>query len=337
MWFLIETATLATLLYYTLRNAAPLMLAAVGGTFTERTGVINIALEGIMIFGAFFSTAVTILTNNAWLGVLSAVGSGFLLSYIHGVVSIKFKADQVVSGVAINLLAAGLTAFLMKAIFDMGGQLILGSAPRLPAWSLPDLLWRIPFFGFWLKNSLPGSWVVFLDTSLGGQTPGVYVAFFVVTIAHLVLFRTPLGLRIRSVGEHPRAADTLGVNVQRTRYLGVLISGVLAGFAGAILTISPGSSGFLVGMVAGRGFIALAAMIFGKWTPLGAMGACLLFGLTDAFRISASVVFRNLPLMQIIPSQLFAILPYIVTMLALAGFVGRSNPPAAIGKPYETE
>jgi general nucleoside transport system permease protein len=334
---MIETVTIATVVYYTLRNAAPLMLAAVGGTFTERTGVINIALEGIMVVGAFFATAVTLLTNNAWLGVLTAVVCGFLLSFIHALVSIKFKADQVVSGVAINLLAAGLTAFLMKAIFDLGGQLILGTAPRLPSWSLPGLIWKIPIIGSWLESSLPQSLVQFLNISLGDQTPGVYVAFIIVAIGHLVLFYTPMGLRIRAVGEHPRAADTLGVNVIFTRYLGVLISGVLAGFAGAMLTVSPGSSGFIVGMVAGRGFIALAAMIFGKWTPIGAMGACLLFGLSDAFRISASIVFRDLPLMQAIPSQLFALLPYIVTMLALAGLVGRSTPPASIGVPYETE
>ncbi len=334
---MIEAATLATVLYYTLRNAAPLMLTAVGGTFTERSGVINIALEGIMIIGAFTAAAVTILTQNAWLGVLSAVLAGLFLAYLHGLVSIKFKADQVVSGVAINLLAAGLASFLMKAVFDQGGQLILGTAPRLPAWSLPDLIWKIPLVGKALHTVLPDSWMAFLNTSLGNQAPGVYIAFLVVMAAHIVLFKTPLGLRIRAVGEHPRAADTLGVNVRRTRYIGVLMSGLLAGFAGSVLTISPGSSGFVVGMVAGRGFIALAAMIFGKWTPLGAMGACLLFGLTDAFRISAGIVFRDLPWMQAIPSQLFALLPYIVTMLVLAGFIGRATPPAAIGVPYETE
>ncbi|HOL15361.1 MAG TPA: ABC transporter permease [Bacillota bacterium] len=334
---MIETTALAALIYYMLRNAAPLMLTAVGGTFTERTGVINIALEGIMTVGAFFAAAVTMLTNNAWLGVLASVVTGLIISYLHGLVCIRFKANQVVSGVAINILAAGLTSFLMKAIFGSGGQLIMGDAPRLPVWSLTKLILGIPGLGRLIQAVIPENWIRFFDESIGSQVPGVYIAFIIVIIAQIILFKTPLGLRIRAVGEHPRAADTLGVNVPQMRYIGVLCSGLLAGFAGSILSISPGASGFMVGMVAGRGFIALAAMIFGKWTPVGAMGACLLFGLSEAVRVSASVILRDLPWMQVIPSQLLALLPYIVTMLALAGFVGRSTPPAASGIPYESE
>lgn len=343
---MIEAAAIASIVYYTLRNAAPLMLAAVGGTFTERTGVINIALEGIMITGAFFAAAMT-MTSHAfllkvaptvahyapWIGVLSAVIMGAVMSLLHAVVSIKFKANQVVSGVAINLLAAGLTSFLMRAVYDSGGQLILGAAPRLPNWSLDGffrLFASIPYLGDWLNSPH------FLR-AVSNHAPGIFIAFMVVIVAQIILFKTPLGLRMRAVGEHPKAADTLGVNVPRIRYLGVILSGVLAGFAGSILTISHGMSGFVVGMVAGRGFIALAAMIFGKWTPLGAMGACLLFGFADAIRVTTSIVFRAFPLMQAIPSQLFALLPYVITMLALAGIVGRSTPPAASGVPYDTE
>lgn len=343
---MIEAAAIASIVFYTLRNAAPLMLAAVGGTFTERTGVINIALEGIMITGAFFAAAMT-MSSHAWLlrvaptlatlapwvGVLSAIVMGALIALLHAVVSIRFKANQVVSGVAINLLAAGLTSFLMRAVYDSGGQLVLGTAPRLPNWSL-DWFFRlfapIPFIGDWLNNPH------FLR-AVSNHAPGIYIAFIVVVVAQVVLFKTTLGLRMRAVGEHPKAADSLGVNVPRIRYLGVILSGVLAGFAGSILTISYGMSGFVVGMVAGRGFIALAAMIFGKWTPLGAMAACLLFGFADAIRVTTSIVFRSFPLIQAIPAQLFALLPYVVTMLALAGIVGRSTPPAAIGVPYDSK
>lgn len=343
---MIEAAAIASIIFYTLRNAAPLMLAAVGGTFTERTGIINIALEGIMITGAFFAAAMT-MTSHAWLlenapalaphaawfGVISSIFMGAVMAWLHAVVSIKFKANQVVSGVAINLLAVGLSSFLMRAVYDSGGQLVLGTAPRLPVWSLNRffaLFEWVPVVGDWL-NSPP-----FLQ-AVANHSPGIYIAFIVVFVAQVVLFKTPLGLRIRAVGEHPKAADTLGVNVHRTRYLGVILSGVLAGFAGSVLTISHGMSGFVVGMVAGRGFIALAAMIFGKWTPLGAMGACLLFGFTDAVRVTTSIVFRAVPFMAAIPAQLFALLPYVVTMLALAGIVGRSTPPVSIGIPYDTE
>ncbi|MTI94493.1 MAG: ABC transporter permease [Firmicutes bacterium] len=326
---MIESMAIATIIYYTLFNAAPLIFAAIGGTFTERSGVINIALEGIMVIGAFFGAAFAMTSGNPWIGVLAAVIAGAILSWLHAVVSIKFKANQVVSGTAINLLAVGVASFMMRAVYGSGGQLLLGTSPSLPRWSLSNLLAPVPILGDFMNTP-------FMTRAFGEHAPGVYLAFVAVIVGHIVLFKTPLGLRLRAVGEHPRAADTLGVNVPRMRYLGVLISGVLAGFAGSILSISPGMSGFVVGMIAGRGFIALAAMIFGKWTPFGAMGACLLFGLSTSFEVSASVLFRNVPFLQSVPSQFYTMLPYIITMLALAGFIGRSTPPAASGIPYET-
>jgi simple sugar transport system permease protein len=219
----------------------------------------------------------------------------------------------VVSGVAINILATGLSAFLMKSLFGAGGHLILEGAPKLSDWSIP-LIRDLPFIG----------------PIIGKQTPGVYLAFIAMGVSSYVLFRTPLGLRIRAVGEHPQAADTVGINVYRVRYLGVIISGVLAGFAGSILSIGIGN-GFLEGMVSGKGFIAIAAMIFGKWNPVGTMWACLLFGLAEAIQVTANLLGIT------IPSTLMATFPYILTMLVLAGVVGKATAPAASGIPYEVD
>lgn len=305
--------TITTLLYFAMRTAAVLLLAGLGGIFCERTGVVNIALDGIMTMGAFSAVAITLLTGQPWLGVLGAIIAGALIAWLHGVVSIKFRANQVISGVAINILATGLSAFLMKSIFSTGGHLLLEGVPKLKDWSIPiirDLPWIGPI--------------------IGQQTPGVYLAFILVAVSSYVLFRTPLGLRIRAVGEHPHAADTVGINVYRIRYLGVLISGVMAGFAGSVLSIGIGS-GFLEGMVSGKGFIAIAAMIFGKWNPVGTMLACLLFGLAEAIQVSANLIGIT------IPSTLMATFPYILTMLVLAGLVGKATGPAASGIPYEVD
>jgi len=307
--------TITTLLFFAVRSAAVLLLAALGGIFSEQTGVVNIALEGMITFGSFAAVAVTILTNQPWLGVLAAILAGMLMAALHGILSIRFKANQVISGTAINILAVALSSFLMKSIFDQGGHLLLDKAPKVADWSIPfirDLPWIGPI--------------------LGTHSPGVYLAFVLTGVTHFVLFHTPLGLRMRAVGEHPHAADTVGINVYRIRYLGVLLSGALAGFAGSVLSIGIGTA-FLENMAAGRGFIALAAVIFGKWTPLGTMAACLLFGVSEAIQVTSNL----LGIGQYIPSSLMATFPYIITMLALAGFVGRTVGPAASGQPYEVD
>lgn len=307
--------TVTTLLFFAVRSAAVLTLAGLGGIFSERTGVVNIALEGMITFGSFAAVAVTLLTKQPWLGVIAAIVAGALMAALHAVLSIRFKANQVISGTAINILAAGLSSFLMKSIFDQGGHLLLEGAPKLADWSIPfvkDLPW--------------------IGKILGTHTPGVYLAFILAGVTHYVLFHTPLGLRIRAVGEHPHAADTVGINVYRTRYLGVILSGVLAGFAGSVLSIGIGSA-FIENMASGRGFIALAAVIFGKWTPFGLMAACLLFGLSEAVQVTSNLIGIG----QYIPSNVMATFPYIITMLALAGLVGRTVGPAASGQPYDVD
>ncbi len=301
----------------TIRAAAPLILAALGGIFSERSGVVNIALEGIMLIGAFFAMMISYFGAQFGLpplvsaisGMVGAIIFGFLISMIHAVVSIRFRADQVVSGVAINILALGLTGFLLQLIFQTSGN--SPSVPNLSAAPIPGLA-NIPIVGDIFFN----------------QPPIVYIALIAVPVSSFVLFRTPLGLRLRSVGEHPKAADTVGVNVFSLRYLGVGLSGVLAGLGGAYLSIGQLNI-FTEGMTNGRGFIALAAVIFGKWNPWGALGACLLFGFADAVQISLQNAGVN------IPSDFLLMLPYVLTLVALAGFIGRSNPPAASGVPYE--
>lgn len=301
----------------TVRAATPLILAALGGIFSERSGVVNIALEGIMLIGAFFAMLISYLGQQMGLppfvsalsGAIGAMVFGFLISMIHAVVSIRYRADQVVSGVAINILALGLTGFLLQQIFNTSGN--SPSVPNLPAAPIP------------LLSSIPVLGPIFFN-----QPPIVYAALIAVPVSAFVLFRTPLGLRIRAVGEHPKAADTVGINVFRLRYLGVAVSGVLAGLGGAYLSLGQLNI-FTEGMTNGRGFIALAAVIFGKWNPWGALGACLLFGLADAVQISLQNAGVN------IPSDFLLMLPYVLTLVALAGFIGRSNPPAASGVPYE--
>ncbi len=301
----------------TIRAATPLALAALGGIFSERSGVVNIALEGIMLIGAFFAMLVSFYGAQSGLpplvsaiaGAVGAIVFGFLVSMIHAVVSIRFRADQVVSGVAINILALGLTGFLLQLIFQTSGN--SPSVPNLSAAPIPGLA-TIPVVG-----------AIFFN-----QPPIVYLALIAVPVSAFVLFRTPLGLRLRAVGEHPKAADTVGINVFQLRYLGVGLSGVLAGLGGAYLSIGQLNI-FTEGMTNGRGFIALAAVIFGKWNPWGALGACLLFGFADAVQISL----QNAGVR--IPSDFLLMLPYILTLVALAGFIGRSTPPAADGVPYE--
>ena len=283
-----------TLLMATLRSATPLVLAALGGIYAERSGVVNIALEGKMLTGAFAAVVVAYYTGNPWLGVLAAILTGGVMAYIFAVVSIKYQANQVVSGVAINMLAAGLTVFMMHVFF--------GTAGTSPA------VTRLP--------------------TIGPFTPLVYVAPLLVVVTFVVLYRTPWGLRIRAVGEHPKAAATVGINVINIRYACVVLSGMLAGVAGAHLSIGT-LSVFVRDMTAGRGFIALAAMIFGKWHPLGALAASLLFGFSEALQMRLQG--------GGIPGQLIQAVPYVFTMIVLAGFVGRATAPAALGEPFRKE
>src|SRR6267378_3770851 len=297
------------LLLSTIRLATPLILAALGGMFSERSGVINIALEGMMLAGAFTAAAVTWAVGNPWVGLLAGVGAGLVLASIHALACIRYKADQVVTGTAINILMIGLPGFLSGAFF-----LSSGSTPQLPREQL------IP------------------------RTP-IVIAFVMVFVTWYVLYKTPFGLRLRSVGENPEAADAAGVRVARMRYAGVLLSGVLAGIGGAYLSIGQ-SSLFTRNMTSGRGFIALAALIFGKWRPVQTLLACLLFGFTEAVSIQMQgaiklpAFFAHLlrqPPGDDIPIQFIQMVPYLLTIIVLAGFIGSSRPPRALGIPYQKE
>ena len=296
-----------SLLWSTIRLATPLILAALGGMFSERSGVINIALEGKMLAGAFTAAAVTYAADakfgmgnaSPWIGLLAAIVAGLFIAAIYAVTCIRFKADQVVSGAAINILMFGMPGFLSGAFF-----LSSGSTPQLPKEHLIPL------------------------------TP-IVIAFAMVAVSWYVMYRTPFGLRLRSVGEKPEAADAAGVSVNRIRYCGVLIAGVLAGIGGAYLSIGQ-SSLFTRNMTAGRGFIALAALIFGKWRPIQTMLACLLFGFTEAISIQMQGAVK-LPSGEDIPVQFIQMVPYVLTIIVLAGFIGSSRPPKALGIPYQKE
>jgi len=292
----------------TLAAAVLLLLPALGGVISERSGVVNIAMVGMMLTGAFFAVVADLAWHNAWLATGVAVLAGAAMATIHAVVSIQFRADQIVSGIAINIFAAGLTVFLVNRIYGLQDVGHVGPTEGLPYINVPGLD-QIPFFG-----------KVFFQ-----QNVVVYMALVLLVVVHVVLFRTRLGLRIRAVGEHPQAADTAGLNVYAIRYSSVITSGLLSGLAGAFLAIGV-SNTFVPNMTDGRGYIALAAMIFGKWTPFGAFMACLIFGLGQA-------VYDNNSIIHVSP-YLLSMLPYILTLVVLAGLVGRSTPPAADGLPY---
>jgi len=297
------------LLVATLRMATPLIFGAIGGMFSERSGVMNIGLEGMMLMGAFGAGITSLITGNAWLGVLIGATVGGVMGTIHAVMCIRFKANQVVIATGINIMAMGIPALIL--------QTYLGNPGRTPiVASLADI--SIPV----LKD------IPILGQLLGTLNPLTYVALLLVPLSHVILFKTSFGLRIRAVGHHPRAADTLGINVYAVRYICVISSGVLAGLGGAYLALGQLAM-FVNGMTAGRGFIALAAMIFGKWTPLGGFGAALLFGFADGLQMTAQA--HGIP----IPSDFLLMIPYVLTMIALAGFVRKASPPTAIGIPYE--
>jgi simple sugar transport system permease protein len=301
---------LAGLIRSALVKAVPLTLGALSGVLCERSGVVNIAIEGMMLTGAFVGALVGSLTN-IWIGLLAAVLSGGLLAAVLAVLSIKYKTDQIISGTVINIFATGLTSFLSARFLQKYQE--LNNPGRFPIIDIP-ILSDIPFIGpIMFRHNM------FIYA--------VYIFLIVMTIA---LYHTRWGLRTRSVGEHPKAADTLGINVFRTRYLSVILGGFMAGFGGAYFTL--GSVGrFDEVMTAGRGFIGLAAMIFGNWNPFGSFSAGLLFGFFDA--LSSKLTILKIP----IPSEIMLMFPYIATMVILAGVVGRGQMPAADGQPYEKE
>lgn len=301
----------------TLLWAAPLIFTALGGNFSERSGIVNIGLEGLMVIGAFtaivFNLAFDQTLGNLtpWISLLVAMVVGALLSVLHAVASITFRADQTVSGVAINLLAVGVALFLVKLFYGKGQtDIIQKGFSKIDIPVLSD----IPVLGkLFFSNTYYTS----------------FVAIIVAFIAWFVMFKTPFGLRLRAVGEHPMAADTMGINVTRMRYIGVIISGALGGIGGGVYAQSI-SSDFSHATISGQGFMALAALIFGKWHPLGAMGAALFFG----FAQSLSIIGSSLPLLENIPNVYLLIAPYILTILALTGFIGRAEGPKALGTPY---
>ncbi len=292
----------------TLTAAILLLLPALGGVISERSGVVNIAMEGMMLMAAFFAVWADLMWHNPWLATVVAMVAGALMALIHAVISIRFRADQIVSGIAINIFAAGLTVFLVNRIYGIQDVGHVPQSDLLPTWNIP-ILSEIPFIGQVLFQ----------------QNVIVYVALVILVLTEIVLFRTRLGLRTRAVGEHPQAADTAGLNVYAIRYSAVITSGLLCGIAGAFLSIGI-SNTFVPNMTDGRGYIALAAMIFGKWTPRGAFVACLIFGLGEAIYANNSTIH--------ISQYLLSMLPYILTLIVLAGVVGRSVPPAADGVPY---
>ncbi len=288
----------------TVRLAVPYSLAGLGGLYSERSGVINIGLEGQMLAGAFTAVAATNLLGSPWLGLVLAVVAGMLLGLIHGVVSITFKANQIVSGLAIIIFASGITVFLSWLLFNK---------TQIKA----EAGLQVPF--------LHGR--AFFDLLFSQIPPLVFLTAIIIIASHFIVFKTVFGLRLRAVGEHPQAADTLGINVVRMRYLGVIISGGLAGLAGAYLSLEHAHY-FVKGISGGRGFIGLASMIFGKWTPLGTAGAGLLFGFGEALK-------PYLP--KIVSSQFIDMIPYILTILVLTSAVGRAAGPADVGIPYSKE
>jgi len=283
-----------SILFSTIRLATPLLLAALGGLFSERAGVINIALEGLMLAGAFTSAAVTHYAGDPWIGLLAGIGAGMFVASIHAVACIRFDSNQVVTGTAINILMLGVPTLLSGALFQS-----TGSTPQIPR---DNLMPNVP----------------------------IVLAFAMVPAVWYVLYRTPFGLRLRAAGENPEATDTAGVSVARIRYAGVLLSGAFAALGGAYLAIGQ-SSLFTRNMTAGRGFIALAALIFGKWRPVQTMLACLLFGFAEAASIQMQGVIPNVRV------EYIQIIPYVLTIVVLAGFIGTSRAPRALGHPYEKE
>lgn len=320
-----DYATLIQLLDSTVRLATPLLLACLAGLFSERAGIFDIGLEGKMLAAAFFSAAVAALTGSVWVGLLAGIGASLVLSALHGVASITFRGNQLISGVAINFLAAGMTVLIAQDWFQQGGRTpsLMGGA-RFEGITLPfaEALADVPFIGPLYAELISGHSIL------------VYFALAAVPFTWWLLFRTRFGLRLRAVGENPAAVDTAGVSVVGLRYAAVAICGVLCGVAGAYLSTAL-QAGFVKDMSAGRGFIALAALIFAKWRPWYALWATLLFGLFGALETRPDVIEGLLGVKP--QGQLLGALPYLMTVIILAGFVGKAIPPRAGGEPYVKE
>jgi simple sugar transport system permease protein len=308
-----SSVDLVDVLARVIRLAAPITLGALAGLICERSGVVNIGIEGTMLFAACIGYIAAILSGSVWIGVGAAMLMGCLVSALHALLSVNFKVDQIISGTVLNLLAVGTTGYLRGAFIvpyeQRNGAAIV--AQQLPSWRIPGLS-QIPILG-----------PIFFS-----HQPITYLMLILVFVVNLLLFRTVWGLRTRAVGEHPKAADTVGIGVNRLRFWNVVASGLISGLAGAWFSLEA-TFRFDDVMTNGRGFIALAAMIFGKWTPLGAFGGALLFSSADALQIKIQGFNFGLP------RQFLQMLPYIVTLVVLAGIIGRARPPAAVGKPYE--
>lgn len=320
-----DYATIISILAATLRFATPLLLACLAGLYSERSGLFDIGLEGKMLFACFASAAAAAITGSMWVGLLAGILASLATSAVQGVASISLRGNQIIAGVAINSLAAGLTVFLGQSWFGQGGRTPpLPSGGRFPPITLPFAaeIGTIPFIG------------PIYSTVLSGHFIFVYLAFLAVPVTAYVLYRTRFGLRLRAVGENPKAVDTAGIHVNLLRYQAVVITGVLCGLAGAHLAIAQ-SAGFSNNMTAGRGYVALAALIFAKWKPVPAMFACLLFGFLDALQIRLQGV--ELPLVGEVPVQFIQALPYVLTVVLLAGFIGKATGPKAGGVPYTKE
>ena len=320
-----DFATLLQILDSTVRLATPLLFACLAGLFSERAGIFDIGLEGKMLAAAFFSAATAALTGSVWLGLLVGTVASLALSAVHGLASITFRGNQLISGVAINFLAAGLTVLIAQDWFAQGGRTpSLSGGARFESITLPfaDALSGVPVFG-----------PIYAEL-ISGHTILVYVAVLTVPSAWYILFRTRFGLRLRAVGENPGAVDTAGVSVTGLRFAAVGICGLLCGLAGSYLSTGL-QAGFVKDMSAGRGYIALAALIFAKWRPWHALGACLLFGFLQALSLRPDAV--RAVLRFEVPVQVLDALPYVLTVVILAGFVGKAIPPRAGGEPYVKE
>jgi simple sugar transport system permease protein len=307
-----KSLNLTGMLVSSIVRATPIALASLSGIYSERSGVVNIGIEGMMLMGAFSSVVFASLTGSMLVGLLVGMLIGVLMAWLHGVLSIRYKVNQIISGTGIIILALGLTSYLQRSILNIFSELN-SPGPAIAAVPIP-LLWRIPVIG-----------PIFFN-----QSPVIYLMIVLLFVTHFVMYHTRWGLRVRSVGEHPKAADTLGINVFRIRYMCVLISGAIAGLAGSYMSI--GAAGrFNEGMTAGKGFLGLAAMIFGNWNPGGAFLGSLIFGFFDSWQ-------EKLSILQVgIPVDLLGMVPYLATMVVLAGFIGRARVPAADGIPYEKQ
>ncbi|MFK7791120.1 MAG: ABC transporter permease [Devosiaceae bacterium] len=313
------------LLDSTVRLSIPLLFAALAGLYSERSGVFDIGLEGKMLAAAFAAAAIGAVTGNVWLGLMAGIGISVFLALVHGFACITARGNQIVSGVAINFLAAGITALIGHAYFSQGGRTprLEDGARFLPInWPGAEALADVPFIG------------PVYEELISGHNLLVYVGFAMVAVTWFVVFRTRFGLRLRAVGENPAAVDTAGISVTLLRYQAVIICGVLCGLAGAYMSTAQSAS-FVPNMAAGKGFIALAALIFAKWKPVPVLYACLLFGFLDALGIRLQGY--AFPMIGEVPVQIIQALPYILTVVLLAGFIGRADPPKAGGVPYVKE